>query len=301
MLREISLEEAKPIWDKFVPEKEVWTDNWDIRIELCKVYNYKPLIFYDGKNFFPLQYDPDSRIHSIIGGESVEKNYLTFDPEVIKTAKELPEDILFDFMDEKFEGCVESLCPQFFIDLTKVNSIEDFMQRFSGKQKKNFRMSLEKFGEYEFRKQGNMEELAKLNIGMFGQDSDFLTEGRVCYEILDRDPRTEYWSILKNGETVVITQYFFYGTTMSVSVWGVHENYKDTLKVAIKEAINLAKSKGCARIDYAPTYSSWKFLYKLDTAPLWRYKKGNVPDSIETPGYHIPEEERARLKSEGKL
>ena len=81
MMRELTLEEAKPIWDRLVPEKIVWTDDWDIRVALCREYNYKPRILYDGKNFFPLQSDPEVGYYEILGGDTVERNYLTFDPE----------------------------------------------------------------------------------------------------------------------------------------------------------------------------------------------------------------------------
>jgi hypothetical protein len=38
MMRELSLEEAKPVWDRFVPDKQVWTDDWDMRIAICKAW-----------------------------------------------------------------------------------------------------------------------------------------------------------------------------------------------------------------------------------------------------------------------
>lgn len=301
MMRELTLDEAKPIWDKFVQEKQVWTDDWDIRVALCKEYGYKPLILYDGTNFFPLQFDPDTGFYAILGGDSVEKNYLTFDPEFMKTTKEIPENVYFDFLVNTFDGCVTSACPQFFIDLTKVNDVDDYLQRFSKKHRKNFRNAHKKFGNFEFKKQGDIEKLAELNIAMFGAESDFANEGRACYSLLDGDPRTEYWSILKDGKQVVVTQYFFYDKTMSVCVWGVDETYSETMKIALTEAIKLAKSRGCTRIDYAPTYSSWKFFYRLDNAPLWRYKRGSIPDSVDTTEYGIPEEERKRLIDDGRI
>lgn len=301
MMREISPEEAKPIWDRFVPEKQVWTDDWDIRMALCKEFGYTPLILYDGSNFFPLEYEPENGYYAIISGTTAEKNYITFDPQFMKTTKEIPEDVYFDFLVDRFEGCVESLCPQFFIDLGGINSIDDYTKRFSGKHRKNFRNTIAQFGEYEFVKQGTLGEIGHMNRITFEEKSDFATENRACYEILDRDPRTEYWSIVKGGKKVLIIQYFFYGRTMSVCVWGVDEAYDETLKVALAGGITLAKSRGCTRIDYAPTYSSWKFLYRLDTAPLWRYKRGDIPDSVETPGYEIPPEEREKLRAAGRL
>lgn len=301
MMREIQPDEAKQIWDRLVPEKEVWTDDWGIRMSICNMYGYKPLILYDGKNFFPLQLDPDRGFYELLGGESVEKNHLTFDPEFMKTTQELPENIYFDFLGERFEGCIEGVCPQFFIDLREINGIEDYVKRFSKKHRKNFMRALDQFGPYEFKRQGTLDEMAKLNIGMFGKDSDFAGENRGSYEILDRDPRTEYWSIVKDGKTVSITQYFFFGKTMAVCVWGVGGDYGETIKVSLVEGIKLAKSRGCTRIDYAPNYSGWKFFYRLDTAPLWRYKRGNIPDSVEVTGYGVPPEERARLVAEGKL
>jgi len=301
MMREISLEEGKSIWDSFVPEKEIWTDDWDIRVALCKAFGWKPLILYDGKNFFPLQFEPENGTYSILGGEAAEKNYLTFDPEFMKTTNEIPENIYFDFLMERFEGCIEALCPQFFVDLAKINNIDDYMKRFSPKHRKNFRRAISQFGEYEFRRYGALEDMAALNKEMFGKESDFVTENRASYEVLDKDPRTEYWSIIKDGEIAHITQYFFCGKTMSVCVWGVNKKYGETLKVAFAESIKLAKSRGCTKIDYAPTYSGWKFLYRLDTAPMWRYKRGRIPDSVETPGYEIPPDERRRLETEGRL
>jgi len=301
MMREISPEQAKPIWDKFVPEKQVWTDDWDIRVALCKEYGYKPLILYDGRNFFPLQYEPENGFYSIISGTTAEKNYITFDPQFMKTTKEIPENIYFDFLTDKFDACIEGVCPQFFMDLTGINSIDDYIKRFSRKHQKNFKRAYAQFGEYKFIKQGTLNEMADMNIVMFEEKSDFATENKACYDILDRDSRTEYWSIIKDGKAVLITQYFFYNRTMSVCVWGVDEKYNDTLKVALTEGIKLAKSRGCTRIDYAPTYSSWKFFYRLDTAPLWRYKRGNIPDSVEITEYGVPPDERRRLKAEGRL
>ncbi len=301
MMRELTLEEAKPIWDSFVPEKQVWTDDWDIRVAICKEYGYKPLILYDGINFFPLQSESENNFYSILGGTTVEKNYLTFDPEFMKTTKEIPENIYFDFLTKKFDGCTEGVCPQFFIDLASINIIDDYLKRFSKKHQKNFKRSYEQFGDYKFVRQGTLKELEGLNIKTFGERSDFVSEDRACYDILDKDSRTEYWSIIKNGEIASIIQYFFYHQTMSLCVWGMNEKYNDILKVVLAEGITLAKSRGCIRIDYAPTYSNWKFFYRLDTEPLWRYELGNIPDSVDITEYGIPEDERIRLTSEGRL
>ncbi len=300
MMREISLEEGKLIWDKLVLKKEIWTDDWGIRAAIAKAFNWKPLILYDGKNFFPLQYEPENGIHTILGGEAAEKNYLTFDPEFMKTTKDIPENVYFDFLVEKFDGCISGLCPQFFIDLKGISSIDDYLKRFSGKHQKNFRNSMKQFGEYEFKKHGTLEDMAELNKQMFGEKSDFVTENRASYEILDKDLRTEYWSIMKGERIVLITQYFFCESTMSVCVWGVDEEYGDTLKVALAENIKLARCRGCTKIDYAPTYSGWKFFYRLDTAPLWRYKRGKIPDSVDTPEYGAPPAELERLRAEGR-
>lgn len=304
MMREISLDEAKPIWDRFVPDKQVWTDDWDIRVALLKEYGDHPLILYDGENLFPLQYEPENGFYTIISGTTAERNPLTFDPEFMKTTKEIPENIYFDFLTERFDGCIEGLCPQFFIDLANISGLDDYLRRFSKKHQKNFRRAYSQFGTYEFVRQGTLKEMAELNILVFGEKSDFATGDpgdSVCYEILDKDPRTEYWSIIKDGETASIIQYFFYNRTMSVCIWGVDERFKDTRKVAMKEEIALARSRGCTRIDYAPIYSGWKFLYHLDTAPLWRYKRGTIPDSVETAGYGVPPDERIRLMAQGRL
>jgi len=300
-MREISLEEAKPIWDKFVPEKQVWTDDWDIRVALCKAFGYKPLILYDERNFFPLQYDHENGFHTILGGDSAEKNYLTFDPQFMKTTKEIPENIYFDFLVDRFEGCIEGICPQFFIDLTRINSIDDYIKRFSKTHQKNFKRECRRFGSYEFVKRGTLADLADLNRRKFGNDSDFAGECIACYALLDKDPRTEYWSVVKDGEMTSITQFFFYNRTMSVCIWGIDERYGNSIKIILTEAIGLAKSRNCTKIDFAPTYSDWKFFYRLDTAPLWRYKRGNIPDSVEITEYGIPPDERERLKAEGRL
>jgi len=301
MMREISLDEAKPIWDRFVPDKQVWTDDWDIRVAICKEYCYEPHILYDGDNFFPLQYEPDNGFHTIIGGETAEKNYLTFDPRIMKETKEIPDDIYFDFLVDRFDGCVEGACPQFFIDLAGINGLEDYAGRFSGKHRKNFMRAYRRFGDYEFVRQGTLGEMADMNVEAFGAESDFVTENRACYEILDQDQRTEYWSVVKGGKAAMISQCFFYGSTMSICGWGADRKCSDTLKVALAEGIALAKSRGCTRIDYAPTYSGWKTFYRLDTAPLWRYKRGNIPASVEKAGYGVPPDELGMLRAKGRL
>ncbi len=298
-MREISLEEAKPIWDRFVPEKQVWTDDWEIRAALCKGFGDKPLILYDGKNLFPLQYESGSDYYSLLGGSSCERNYLTFDPAFMKATSEIPENVYLDFLTERFEGCTESACPQFFIDLTRIESIDHYIERFSKKHKKNFRRACERYGDYEFKRHGSLEELAELNKAMFKDQSDFVNETRLCYEILDRDSRTEYWTIMKDGNPVMVGQYFFCGRTMAVCVWGMDRSRDDTLKVAMKESIKLAKSRGCSKIDYAPTYSGWKSLYRLDTLPLWRYKRGDIPRSVDVPPYGIPAQEKAERLNTG--
>jgi hypothetical protein len=299
MMREISPEEAKPVWDRLVPDKQIWTDDWDIRVALCEAFGSKPLILYDGKNFFPLQHEDG--YYAILGGDSVERNYLTFDPEFMKTTKEIPGDIYFDFLGERFEGCVEGLCPQFSIDLAKIKNIDDFIERFSKSHQKNFKRECRNFGGYEFVKGGTLAELADMNRKTFGKESDFSGECIACYAILDKDPRTEYWSIVKDGETASIIQFFFYGSTMSACIWGIGERYGNALKIILTEAIPLARSRNCTKIDFAPTYSSWKFFYRLDTTPLWRYKRGKIPDSVDSAEYGIPPDDRARLKAEGRL
>ncbi|MFH0885079.1 MAG: hypothetical protein V1861_05205 [Candidatus Micrarchaeota archaeon] len=301
MMREIQSDEAKQIWDRLVPEKEVWTDDWDIRMAICRQYGYKPLILYDGKNFFPLQLDPERGFYELLGGESVERNYVTFDPEFMKKTDKIPKNIYFDFLDERFEGCIEGLCPQFFLDLTRISSIDDYIKRFSKAHQKNFKRECRRFGSYEFLKRGTLADLAELNRRKFKKDSDFADDGIASYALLDKDPRTEYWSVVKDGETASITQFFFYNRTMSTCIWGIDERYGNSIKIILTEAITLAKSRDCTKIDFAPTYSDWKFFYRLDTSPLWRYKRGDIPDSVETTDYGIPPDERVRLKAEGRL
>ncbi|MEK6849764.1 MAG: hypothetical protein AABY01_04315, partial [Nanoarchaeota archaeon] len=262
---------------------------------------YDLLILYDGKNFFPLQFEPENGYYTLMSGATAEKNYLTFDPEFMKKTKDIPENIYFDFLDTSFDGCVEGLCPQFFVDITGINNVNEFIKRFSKKHQKNFKHAYKKFGKYSFVKKGNYKELEAFNIATFEDKSGFVTEESTCYNILDNDSRTEYWSIIKDEETAFILQYFFYGKTMSVCVWGANEKYKDSLKVAFTESILLAKSRGCTRIDYAPTYSGWKFLYHLDTAPLWRYKRGTIPDAVDSADYEIPPAERTKLKAKGRI
>jgi len=300
-MREISLKEGKIIWDRFVPDKQVWTDDWDIRVAICEAFGYKTLILYDGKNFFPLQYDHENGFYTLLGGDTVEKNYLTFDPRFMKTSDEIPENIYFDFLGERFEGCVEGLCPQFFIDLEKINSIDDFIKRFSKTHQKNFKRECRNFGSYGFVRHGTITELAALNRKTFGDESDFAGECIACYTILDKDPRTEYWSIIEDGKAAAMIQYFFYNRTLSVCIWGIDERYGNSLKIILSETIKLAKSRDCSMIDFAPTYSSWKFFYRLDTAPLWRYKRGHIPDSVDRAEHGIPPDERKRLKEEGRL
>lgn len=299
MMKELTLEEAKPIWDRLVPDKQVWTDDWDIRVALCREFGGRPLILYDGTSFFPLQHDDG--YYTILGGEAVERNYLTFDPTFMKMTKEIPENIYFDFLAERFDGCLEGLCPQFFIDLARINSIDDFIKRFSRARQKNFKRECRRFGSYGFVKRGSLEELAGLNKRRFGDESDFLGEAAACYELLDKDPRTEYWSVVKGDETAAITQFFFLNRTMSACIWGIDERFENAMKIILAEAITLAKARNCTRIDFAPTYSGWKFLYRLDTAPLWRYKRGSIPDSVDSAGYGIPPDERERLRAEGRL
>jgi len=299
MMRELSLEETKPIWDKFVQDKQVWTDDWDMRVAICKAFGYKPLILYDGRNFFPLQ--DEGGYYSIMGGETVERNYATFDPEFMKATKEIPENIYFDFLVDRFEGCTDALCPQFFLDLTDITGVDDYLKRFSKNHQKNFKRECARFGSYEFVKRGTLAELAHLNKKTFGDDSDFVGEALECYALLDKDPRTEYWSVVKDGETASITQFFFYNRTMSACIWGIDESRGNSMKIILAEAIKLAKSRECVRIDFAPTYSSWKFLYRLDTAPLWRYKRGDIPDSVDAAECGIPPDERERLKADGRI
>lgn len=288
MMREISLDEARPIWNRLVPEKELWTDDWDIRVALCRAFGGEPLILYDGRNFFPLQYDREDGFYSILGGESSERNYLTFDPDFMKATGDIPEDIYFDFLADRFDGCVEGLCPQFFIDLANIGGIEDYVKRFSGKHRKNFMAELRKFGSYEFVKRGGLDELAALNRRRFGDRSDFAGEGAATYSILDRDPRTEYWSIMKGGDAAAVVQLFFCGRAMSVCSWGAEGLHGNPMRAILAASISLAKGRGCARVDFAPTYAPWKLLFRLDTAPLWRYKRGDIPDSVDAAEYGIP-------------
>ena len=219
----------------------------------------------------------------------------------MKETKEIPEDIYFDFLADRFEGCTASLCPQFFIDLAGIGSIDDYIKRFSPTRRKNFRADCRKFGSYEFARGGTLAELAGFNRKRFGEDSDFEGEAIACYDILDKDPRTEYWSVAKDGKNAAIIQLFFYNRTMSACIWGIDAGYDNCLKIILSEAIKLAKGRGCTRIDFAPTYSEWKIFYRLDTAPMWRYKRGNIPDSVEISGCGIPPDERRRLEDEGRL
>jgi len=302
----LTIDEAREVWKKFYPTLEQSADSFDQRISFMQAMEGTALFIYDGKtNFLPLQYEPENDFYAIVGGMCAERNRMTFTMDFLLNNPEVPANVYIDFIDVPFEGCIDGMCPNFFVDTSKLTTFDDYAARFTPKQRKNWRHDLAKFADVEYivmpDRDAAYTQMKAWNTESFGTHSDFNQGYGWIYDNYVRHENTLFYGLYLGGELQSISLYTEYPNVYECNVWGRRPGINNLGKLVFKQEIEMAIRAKKKRILFMPTYSRWKVEFKLDTEPVYRFKKGTISDIVEDTGCEIPMSERLKLKERGLL
>ena len=143
--------------------------------------------------------------------------------------------------------------------------------------------------------------MKKWNIESFGSKSDFKSSWAWVYDEFMALPNSVLYGLYVGGDLVSVTMMAESDRVFEVVMWGRKPGINNLGKLVLKHEVELCSETGKRYISYMPTYSRWKVEFKLDTAPLYRFKKGKISDVVEQTNCEIPMQERMKLRERGLL
>ncbi len=269
--------EAKTLWEQFSPHEKI-DDEWDFRYTWIEPLDI-PLHFivgYDGDKavgMLPLQYNEnkgigqklfkmDKPFYEIFGGADTDDNKVMLLPGYEDHATEFLEQmprptILYSLAEPYTVNGVESEhhTDRFEADLTGLTSLDDYINSFSGKVRKNIKSELKvRFGDAKVEvRDGTREDLHylwDLSISRFGEDSSFNMEHRreIFTTLFDRY-EIDYFLVLIDDVVRAVSYNLVFNNTYTSINMGYDYSVPGLGKFVIRTCLPRAIDKGCTTYD----------------------------------------------------
>lgn len=284
-----NLEECKKIWYQMVDIKTLY-DHWEIRTAF---YNpkYVPEFYlaYEGSELvglLPLQNNTDKGYLEFYGGDFMENNRIYATRDVEEMSRNFLENIdkkvkLSSLLGEN--TYIQSLTfhdSTYDLDLTKFNSLEDFIDNhFNARKRKAFRRILREFEEIphtiEYDRWDDLELMMFLNMERFDEDSAFNDKARrdAFRNLVDADLKVRMMSIMVDNKPQNVNVFIeFRGTFYAVMSGTNIELEYDLRKYALLRKFEYAIENKFKIFDAGRNDCNWKEFWHLTPHPLYIYK-----------------------------
>lgn len=284
------LSECKKLWEKFRKDKSIWTE-WEIVLSFYIEKIYKPhfILLKDKEKevgLITLWLDLRDNKYTHFGGERMENRTFWVDEKYFSELhKVIPDETyLFDMNGEQIKKIAE-VSPEFkniigekdtryFLNLEKIKKIEDYLERFGKKHKKNLLRDLKLLQQTNYKlrwtHENHIERFVELSKERFKENSDFNDEdnhkemesftSHVQNKNMLHTLLVEINGKIEGAELAVKYKNHYY-----VINGGYNPQIKNLGKLLIIEHIKKAIELGADDIDFLVGDTGWKELWNLDT------------------------------------
>jgi hypothetical protein len=293
-----SLSECQTLWEKFRKDTNIWTE-WEIVLSFFHKDIYTPyfiLMKDDEKEIglITLWLDLRDNKYTHFGGERMENRTFWVDEEYYQKIREtLPnETYLFDMngeqiekimqKDPKFAELISERDKRFFLNLEKINSLEDYLARFGKKHKKNLLRDIRLLESLDYKLKwtntNHIERFVELSKARFEEESDFHDE-------INRQEMDSFTTLMEkkgmlntllieiNNKIEAAELAVIYKDKYYVINGGYNPDYRNLGKLLIIEHIKKAIELKAKEIDFLVGDSGWKELWNLDIQECLTIKK----------------------------
>lgn len=308
-----SLPDCKKLWNQFSPNNSVF-DLWDVRLSFYNGYKFEPHFFTFYRNqkivgLLPLWFNANPTFgktasdfgkYTWFGSNWPEDNVFFTDTEEIIPLMLLaaPKSLelacikplkVYEFLESFPSWCLEE-DKKYFLDLSHVASLDDFLSHLKKKKRYNLKRDKRKILEYAPKviidTGKNIEEMFKLSIERFRQkypddpsdQSAFEDERREeVFRSLATNARNYkvrlITTIIKDKieavEFGLVYNKTYYALNAGVDIshfsgLGIYSNL-----LVIEDALNL----GCTKIDFLESDNNWKASWQLDSYYQYQFTK----------------------------
>lgn len=287
------ISECKKLWEKFRKDTNIWTE-WDIVLSFFDEKIHRPhfIILKDENEgnkevgLITLWLDLRDNKYTHFGGERMENRTFWVDEKYLPEIKNaLPsQTYLFDMNGEQIKKILE-LSPdfrvilgekdkRFFLDLRKIKKIEDYLERFGKKHKKNLLRDLKLLENTNYSlkwtKENNIDKFVELSKARFKEDSDFNDEDnhkemKSFTTYLEEKNMLHTLLVEINGQIKGAELAVKYKDNYYVINGGYNPEIKNLGKLLIIEHIKKAIELNSKEIDFLVGDTGWKELWNLDT------------------------------------
>ncbi len=294
------IQECQQLWNKYSPHRTLW-DEWEIALVFYDPLISEPhfILVEDENNIplglFPFIFKKETGLYRMFGGDYGEDYLFWLDPiHLNMIIHHIPGEIkIFDINGDAAKQAIKN-DPKlstfltfddyhYFIDLEKFHhKLEEYLQTFTKKHRKNFLYDLRKIQEtpYTFHWEGieHYDDFVKFSVARFQEESDFIDEHYVrCFKklltLLHKKQKlltltVSLDGILQGLEFAVFDKGIYY-----VLNGGYNPQHQNLGKLIIFKHLENAIKLKAQRIDFLSGDTGWKKLWNSQTEEYYSLRK----------------------------
>jgi hypothetical protein len=284
-----NLSDCKKLWEKFRKDTNIWTD-WNIVLSFYDEKIHKPhfiLIKKDSKEIglITLWLDLRDNKYTHFGGERMENRTFWIEENCFPKLHELipNETYLFDMngknidqilkVNPEMNKLIGEKDTRYFLNLEKIKKIDDYLERFGKKHKKNLLRDLKILEQTNYKliwtNENHIDRFIELSKARFREESDFHNEDNQkemnsFTSLLQKENMLHTLLIEINGKIEAAELAVKYKDNYYVINGGFNPNIKNLGKLLIIEHIKKSIELDSKQIDFLVGDSGWKKLWNLD-------------------------------------
>lgn len=287
------MSECEKLWKKFSPNRNFW-DLWEARKcfivegnnELHFIVGYR-----QGKpvGILPLCFNEEKNHYAWIGNDFPEHNKISIkNKHDIKYFLEYaPKTLCLDFIDKTekdFFPFMEAR-PYYFLNLTKIKNIEEYLKTFSRKHRNNLRHDLRQLEQDGYRAEIThyddgtlLNVIEKYNIKRFGEKSSFMEKGykKSLYNLIQFTQNKKILHIIcvtKNNQIAGVDLAVLYKKRYIVLMGSSDPEISNVGKLFNYKHIEYAFQLKAGILDFTTGGDGWKKLWNIPHEAMYEFKR----------------------------
>jgi len=285
------IKKCRQLWELFSPNKD-WGDLWEVR--QCFIgatgYQLHCLIGYkddEVMGVLPLWFNQERACYTTISDDFLENNklFIRDKSKISLFLQECPENTVLYYIDKaekNFYDFAESLSCKYYLNLEKIDNIDQYLSTFSKKHRKNFNYDIRRIMasglKVEVNKFNNkiIDSIEKYNIERFQQESSFKESGfkqsmANLIKLAGEKKVLQLITITKEDEIVAAEFAVFYNNVYLVLMGGSDPKINNLGKLLIYKHIENAINLRAKKLDFMAGAENWKRLgnFSIEKMYYW--------------------------------